>query len=138
MWLLMTLLGMMAAAQMLRLQRQLQCSEQLWRSGSGLLSVELRRRARVTRLADDLQEFPQPREFRVLAMRLAGLPLWQRECFVSLPQHFDVRIDQVRAEEFDGAFDASFRLGSPLAAARLIDPRAVSAAFRLALVRSRH
>lgn len=106
-------LGCAAALRMFWLHLQLKQSLLLRRSGFGLLSIELRHRTAVVRLSDDLQEFPLPREYRTLAVRLAGLPLWRRESLVGLPQHVDVRIDQIGAEEFDQLFDDAYRLGAP-------------------------
>lgn len=85
----------------------------LWRFGSGPFTVELRRHAEITRLGADSMEFPQPREFRVLSLRLAGIPLWSQVAVVSLPADSDGRIDHIPPTEFDPLFDRHFRLGWP-------------------------
>jgi hypothetical protein len=85
--------------------------ESLWRFRSGPLTVELRRHAHLARLGQDSSEFPQPREFRVLTMRLGVVPLWYQEATVSLPTQADARIDTVPAGEFDHLFDSHFRRG---------------------------
>ena len=85
----------------------------LWRFGSGPFTVELRRHAEITRLGADSLEFPQPREFRVLSLRLAGIPIWSQVAVVSLPAAVDERIDHVPATEFDQLFDSHFRLSWP-------------------------
>ncbi len=85
----------------------------LWRFASGPFTVELRRHADITRLGSDSQEFPQPREFRVLSLRLAGIPLWSQVAIVSLPAASDERIDHIPATEFDQLFDSHFRLSWP-------------------------
>jgi hypothetical protein len=85
--------------------------ESLWRFRSGPITVELRRHAQLARLGHDSLEYPQPREFRVIAMRLGGVPLWSQEATVSLPTQADARIDSVAAAEFDHLFEAHFRRG---------------------------
>jgi hypothetical protein len=85
----------------------------LWRFTSGPFTVELRRRAEIARLGGDSMEFPQPREFRALSLRLAGIPLWSRVAIVSLPADSDGRIDHIPPTEFDPLFDRQFRLGWP-------------------------
>lgn len=93
--------------------------ESLWRSRSGPLTVELRRHAHLARMGHDSLEFPQPREFRVITMRLGGVPLWCREATVSLPTQADARIDTVGAGEFDQLFDSQFRRAAPRRPARV-------------------
>jgi hypothetical protein len=90
----------------------------LWRLGVGPCTMELRRHTVLTRLGCDSLEFPQPREFRHLSMRLAGLPLWSWERIASLPAESDARIDAVSAHEFDHLFPESFRLVPPKRAVR--------------------
>ena len=85
----------------------------LRRSGPGWWTVELRRRACVCSMPRDLQDFPQPREFRILVWRLAGCPLWWRGSVVSLPLHFDAMIDTLEAQRFDHLFSGPFRLQPP-------------------------
>ena len=91
----------------------------LWRFRSGPITVELRRHAHLARLGHDSLEFPQPREFRVITMRLGGIPLWYQEATVSLPMQADARIDSVGAGEFDHLFDSHFRRGWTRRPARL-------------------
>lgn len=93
--------------------------EPLWRFRSGPITVELRRHARLARLAHDSLEYPQPREFRVVTMRLGGIPVWSQESTVSLPAQADARIDSVAAAEFDHLFDSHFRRGWTHRPARL-------------------
>lgn len=78
----------------------------------------------LTRLGCDSLEFPQPREFRQLSIRLAGMPLWSWQRIASLPPESDARIDMVSAQEFDHLFPEPFRLVPPKRAVR-----AVRAAF---------
>ncbi len=85
--------------------------ESLWRFRSGPITVELRRHAHLARFGHDSLEFPQPREFRVITMRLGGIPLWYQEAAASLPLQADARIDSVAAAEFDHLFDSHFRRG---------------------------
>ena len=93
--------------------------ESLWRFRSGPIVVELRRHPELARLEHDSFEFPQPREFRVITMRLAGIPLWSQQATISLPTQADERIDSVAAGEFDHLFDAHFRRGWVQRPARL-------------------
>ncbi len=78
----------------------------------GLVTVDLRRHAHLARLGSDSLEFPQPREFRVLATCVAGCPVWSRQSIVSLPAEAEGRIDVIAAADFDHLFDDPFRLGS--------------------------
>ena len=107
---LMACLAFVAAARVLGLCRTLVHFELVRRSGATRwLSVELRRRAMVCKAPGDLQEFPQPREFRMLVLRLAGLALCARTQVVGLPRHFDSGLHLLRAEDFDAQFSGSFR-----------------------------
>jgi hypothetical protein len=63
----------------------------------------------MARLGNDSLEYPQPREFRVLSMRIGGIPVWSQQCIVGLPADVDSRIDQVTAGEFDHLFAGQFR-----------------------------
>ena len=90
----------------------------LRRSGPGLWSVELRRRACVCSMPRDLQDYPQPREFRILVWRLAGCPLWWRGSVVGLPLHCDATVDTLEAHRFDHLFSGPFRLQPPAPPAR--------------------
>lgn len=87
----------------------LQGQQRLWRLAYGPFSVELRRRAMLTKAHDDSLAFPQPRERRTLMMRLAGVPVWSFHSMVGLPPEVDARIDSVSAGEFDHLFSARFR-----------------------------
>jgi hypothetical protein len=93
--------------------------ESLWRFRSGPITVELRRHAHLARLERDSIEYPQPREFRILTMRLGAVPLWSQQASVCLPMQADARIDAVAAGEFDHLFDAHFRRGWTQGPARL-------------------
>jgi len=86
-------------------------------NGGGWWTVELRRRACVCSVPNDLQPYPQPREFRIRVWRLAGVPVWWRGCFVSLPVHCDATVAQLDAQQFDHLFNGPFRLQAPGAAA---------------------
>ena len=98
--------------------------ETLWRFRSGPITVELRRHAHMARLGHDSFEYPQPREFRVITMRLGVVPLWSQQATVSLPTQADARIDSVPAGEFDHLFDSHFRRGWTHRPARRIAARA--------------
>lgn len=95
----------------------------LWRFRSGPITVELHRHACLARLAHDSLEYPQPREFRVVTLRVGGIPAWSQQATVSLPTQADARIDSVAAAEFDHLFHSHFRRGwthrPPRLAARL-------------------
>ena len=93
--------------------------ESLWRFRSGPITVELRRHAHLARFERDSIEYPQPREFRILTMRLGAIPLWSQQASVCLPMQADERIDAIAAGEFDHLFDAHFRLGWTHRPARL-------------------
>lgn len=108
---LLTLLAL--AARTVQLRLRFAGWAPVWRFASGPFTVELRRHAEITRLGSDSLEFPQPREFRVLSLRLAGIPLWSQVAIVSLPASSDERIDHIPATEFDQQFDNHFRLGWP-------------------------
>lgn len=90
----------------------------LWRLAVGPCTMELRRHTVLTRLGRDSLEFPQPREFRHLSLRLAGMPLWSWQRIASLPPESDARIDAVSAQEFDHLFPECFRLVAPKRAVR--------------------
>jgi hypothetical protein len=114
---LITLLAL--AARTLQLRLRFAAWESLWRFGPGPITVELRRHAGLARLAGDPHEFPLPREFRVLSLRVGGIPVWSQVAMVSLPAAVDERIDQVPATEFDPLFDRHFRLSWPQQRVRL-------------------
>jgi len=84
-------------------------------AGAAGWTVELRRRACVCSVPNDLQAYPQPREFRIRVWRLAGMPVWWRGCFVSLPVHCDATVAQLDAQQFDHLFSGPFRLHAPQA-----------------------
>ena len=105
------LLALLAlAARTVYLRRRLAAWERLWRFTSGPVTVELRRHAEMARFEGDSQAFPQPREFRVLSMRIGGIPVWSQESVVTLPAGFDARISEIAANEFDPMFSEQFRL----------------------------
>jgi len=106
------------AARTIQLRLRLAAWERLWRFGSGPFTVELRRRAELARLDHDSLEFPQPREFRVLSLRVGGIPVWSQQAIVSLPAEADARIGHIPASEFDPLFDRHFRIAWPRRAAR--------------------
>jgi hypothetical protein len=87
--------------------------ECLWRFRSGPCTVELRRRAGMARLGGDSCEFPQPREFRVMSLRVGGIPVWSQRAIISLPTDADSRIGEIPASEFDHLFDRHFRISWP-------------------------
>ena len=119
---LMMLALLVLAARTFHWRHRFAAWEPLWRFRSGPITVELRRHPELARLTHDSFEFPQPREFRIITMRLAGIPLWTQQATVSLPTQADERIDTIPAAEFDHLFDAHFRRGwmhrSPRLAAR--------------------
>jgi hypothetical protein len=85
----------------------------VWQFRQGLVTFELRRDAHLARLGSDSMEFPQPREFRILAMRVAGFPVWSRQEIVGLPAQCEGWIARIPATEFDHLFDGHFQLGWP-------------------------
>jgi hypothetical protein len=104
------LLALLAlAARALHVKRELAGWERLWRFTSGPVTVELRRHAGMARLGNDSLDYPQPREFRTVSMRIGGIPLWSRQSIVSLPTEVDSRIGEVTAAEFDHLFTGQFR-----------------------------
>ena len=118
--LLLVLLALLAlAARTFHVRHRLAAWECLWRFRSGPFTVELRRHAELARLGHDSLEYPQPREFRVISLRVAGIPLWSQEATVSLPTQADARIDSVASGEFDHLFDSHFRRGWTHRPARL-------------------
>jgi hypothetical protein len=74
------------------------------------MSVELRRCAKLARLEGDSMGFPCPREFRVLAVRFVGIPLWRQTTIVGLPAQVEAHISSVPPEEFDHLFRGDFKL----------------------------
>ena len=107
------------AARTVQLRLRFAAWESLWRFGAGPCTVELHRHAELARLAGDSHEFPQPREFRVLSLRVGGIPMWSQVAIVSLPAASDERIDHIPATEFDPLFDQHFRLSWPQQRVRL-------------------
>ena len=97
------------AARALYVKLELARWERLWRFTSGPVTVELRRHAAMARLGNDSLDYPQPREFRTLSMRVGGIPVWSQQSIVSLPADADSRIDEVSASEFDHLFTGQFR-----------------------------
>lgn len=110
--LLFTLLLTVLAGRSLMLQRAAARHALVGRTGAAWWSVELRRRACVCSVEGDMQAFPQPREFRILVWRCAGIPLWSRGSHVSLPLHCDALVDQLPADAFDHLFDPAWRLAA--------------------------
>ena len=115
--LLLLLLLLALAGRSLMLQRHAARHAWLRTSGPGWWTVELRRRACVCSVPNDLQPYPQPREFRIRVWRLAGVPLWWRGCFVSLPVHCDATVGQLGAQHFDHLFEGACRLQAPAGSA---------------------
>ena len=66
-------------------------------SRPGPITIELRRHAAMARLGNDSLEFPQPREFRTLSMRIGGISLWSRQAIVGLPAEVDSRLGEIRS-----------------------------------------
>ena len=93
--------------------------EVLWRLRSGPVTIELRRHAQLARLGDDSLEFPQPREFRVVSLRVGGIPVWSQQAIVGLPATADARIGHIPASEFDHLFARQFRRDWPQRRVRL-------------------
>ncbi len=83
--------------------------ERLWHFTSGPIAVELHRHAELFRFDHDSAEFPQPRETRLLSMRLAGIPLWSQREIISLPAQSDSRLSEITADEFDHLFTGEFQ-----------------------------
>ena len=104
---LLALLALAARVFYLRLERA--GWERLWRFTSGPVTVELRRHAEMARFGNDSQEYPHPRECRILSMRVGGIPVWSQQSIVSLPEEVDARIGDVPATEFDHLFAGQFR-----------------------------
>ena len=104
---LLTLLALTARA--LYVRHMLRRWQALWRCTTGPITVELRRHCMLTKFGNDSLEFPHPLEFRLLSMRVAGIPVWSAQSVVSLPFDADARIDRVAADEFDHLFAARFR-----------------------------
>ncbi|MCK9687860.1 hypothetical protein [Scleromatobacter humisilvae] len=107
------------AARTFHWRHQFAAWEPLWRFRSGPVTVELRRHADLARLEHDSLEYPQPREFRIITMRLGAIPLWSQRASVCLPMEADARIGAIAAGEFDHLFDAHFRRGWTHRPARL-------------------
>jgi hypothetical protein len=119
--LLLVVLTLMAlAARCAYVRYQLRSWQRLWCVRTGPVTAELRRRAMLTRLGSDSLEFPQPREFRYLSLRVGGIPVWSWQFIVGLPAGIDARIDGVSATEFDHAFPAKFQLNPAVRTARAV------------------
>ena len=113
---LLSLLLLTLAGRSLMLQRLAGRHLRLHTSGPGWWTVELRRRACLCTVPNDLQPYPQPREFRIRVWRLAGIPVWWRGCFISLPVQCDATVAQLDAQQFDHLFSGPFRLQTPAVA----------------------
>ena len=98
-------------ARTLQVRHRLADWERLWRFRSGPCTVELRRHAELARLGSDSLEFPQPREFRLVSLRIGGIPVWSQCAIVSLPTDADSRIGAISSAEFDHLFEGQFRQG---------------------------
>jgi hypothetical protein len=108
------LLALLAlAARAIYVKLELARWERLWRFTSGPVTVELRRHAAMAKLGNDSLDFPQPREFRTLSMRIGGIPVWSQQAIVGLPAEIDARIGEVTASEFDDLFTGYFRMAGP-------------------------
>jgi hypothetical protein len=114
---LLSLLLLTLAGRSLMLQRLAARHAWLRTTGSGWWTVELRRLACVCSVPNDLQPYPQPREFRIRVWRLAGIPVWWRGCFISLPVQCDATVAQLDAQQFDHLFSGPYRLQAPVALA---------------------
>ena len=99
------------AARTWQARHRLAAWERLWSFRSGPCTVELRRHAELARLGSDSLEFPQPREFRVVSLRIGGIPVWSQRAIVSLPTEADARIGAISSAEFDHLFEGQFRQG---------------------------
>jgi hypothetical protein len=110
---LLSLLLLALAGRSWMLQRLAARHAWLRTTGSGWWTVELRRRACVCSVPNDLQPYPQPREFRIRLWRLAGVPLWWRGCYVSLPVQCDATVGELDAQQYDHLFSGPFRLQAP-------------------------
>jgi hypothetical protein len=118
--LMLVLLALAAlAARTIQLRLRFSGWEVLWRFRSGPVTVELRRHAELARLGGDAFEFPQPREFRVVSMRVGGIPVWSQQAIAGLPATTDERIGHIPAAEFDHLFASQFRLTWPRRRVRL-------------------
>lgn len=106
----MTCLAFLAALRAAILQRELARFELVRGSGSRGVALELHRRAMVCRADGDTQEFPLPREARMLVLRVVGVPILCRREEIGLPLHLDARLGQLRAEDFDSEFTGQFRV----------------------------
>ena len=105
-------------ARTIQLRLRLAAWQRVWRFGSGPFTVELRRHTELVRLHADSLEFPQPREFRILSLRVGGIPVWSQQAIVSLPAQADERIGHISVDEFDHLFVDPFRRAWPHRASR--------------------
>ena len=96
---------------LIQARRVLRSCDRVRRTRDGLFTCELWRRTYLA--APTPGDFPQPREERVLAWSLAGLPLWQRRRVIALPLNMDAQISDIPAETFDQHFSSHFRLAAP-------------------------
>lgn len=110
---LLTLLLLALIGRAWMLQRHAARHQWLCHWGPGWWTVELRRRACVCSVPNDLQAYPQPREFRIRVWRLAGVPMSWRGSYVSLPLHCDALVDQLDAQQYDHLFSDAFRQPAP-------------------------
>lgn len=118
--LLLVLLALLVlAARAFQVRHRLAAWQSLWHFRHGPITVELRRHAHLARLDADSLDYPLPREFRVLSLRVGGIPVWSQQAIVGLPAQVEARIDSVPAGEFDHLFERQFRLGGAHRPARL-------------------
>lgn len=112
--LLLILCAVAALAGTLLLRSRVARYEPVRSAGSGLFSVELRRRALVQAHPSGLGDKPfrQPTERRLRVFRVAGFPLWQQARSVDLPLQVMGMIGTLTARDFDSEFDDRFRLAS--------------------------
>ena len=111
--LLVSLVLVALAARTFQVRHRIAGWECLWRFRAGPCTVELRRHAGLARLGEDSCEYPQPREFRVLSLRVGGIPVWSQLSIVGLPATADERIGRIPASEFDHLFAGQFQLDWP-------------------------
>ncbi|MFM2120332.1 MAG: hypothetical protein RL722_1800 [Pseudomonadota bacterium] len=91
-----------------RLGRYQVVARRSWAHGWGWR--ELRRQTRLERTTPD--DFPRPREERLVVIWLCGVPLCCHCASVGLPIWADACIDQVAASEADAGFLPPYRLAA--------------------------
>ncbi len=117
--LILVLLALLAlGARTIQLRLRLAAWERVWRFASGPFTVELRRHTGLVHLGSDSLEFPQPREFRIVSLRVGGIPIWSQQAIIGLPAQADERIGHIPVDEFDHLFVDPFRRAWPHRASR--------------------